>query len=82
MLLEDLGIGNITFGGATVAALAWMWRTMTGVKDTVSALELKIAENYVTRPELKVLEDKLDRHYEIANAKMDNIINLIVHQKV
>lgn len=76
MLLDDLGLpSNFTIGGATIAGLLWIWRLISGIGDRMTSLELKVAENYVTRPELKVLEDKLDRHNEILNNKVDNVNN-------
>lgn len=82
MILEDLGLSgsNLTVGGSAIWALAWMWRKMNAVEVKVSSLELKMAEQYVTKPELKVLEDKLDRHNEVINTKVDNITNLLIQK--
>ena len=70
---DDLGWGHISVSGALVAAMTWVWRKLSAVTGDMNKLELKVAENYVTRPEMKVLEDKLDRHYEVVNSKIDTV---------
>lgn len=77
-MLEDLGFGNITVNGVTIAAVTWVWRKLNGVEDKMSKLELKVAENYVTKPELKAIDEKLDRHNEIINSKIDNITTILI----
>lgn len=77
-MLEDLGFGNITVSGVTIAAVTWVWRKLNGVEDKMSKLELKVAENYVTKPELKAIDEKLDRHNEIINSKIDNITTILI----
>lgn len=76
-MLDDFGVsgGNLTVSGTAVACIAWIWRKINGVETKVNAIELKIAEQYVTRPEVKILEDKLDRHNEILTGKIDNVNN-------
>lgn len=81
MILDDLGVGggNLTVSGIIFAVVTWIWRKVSSTEEKVSTLELKIAENYVTRPELKVLEDKLDRYNDVMGAKIDNVNNNILN---
>lgn len=63
--------------------IVWIWKKMHNIEAKTIQLELKIAENYVTRPELKALEDKVDKHSEILGTKIDKVndnLLLILHK--
>lgn len=69
---------------ATISGLiVWIWKKIHNMESKMSQLELKIAENYVTKPELKALEDKVDKHTEILGNKIDKVndnLLLILHK--
>lgn len=73
-----MGGENLTIGGAIVAALTWVWKKMSSTDNKLAALQLKIAENYVTKAELKNLEDKLDHNLELTSAKLDKISDTLL----
>ena len=72
-MIENITSDHITLGSAIAAATAWVWKKMSNTDSKVTALELKIAENYVTKNELKIIEDKIDHNSELTSAKLDKI---------
>lgn len=63
-------IGDLLVLGS-LGGLAAMWKKSLDVNKKFAALELDLAKNYVTKPELKSVEDKLDRLSETMTSKID-----------
>ncbi len=80
MFYNDYGIdnGHLTLGSLLILGIRWMYAKITGVESKVTAVELKVAEQYVTRPEFKELADKMDKHYEMYSTKIDNVSNNLI----
>lgn len=77
-MFENIGGENLTFGGAILAALTWVWKKMNSTDTKLAALELEIAKTYVTKLELKRLEDKIDHNMELTGIKLDKITDTLL----
>ena len=49
-------------GGGILGALIWVWKKISATEDKMTALELKIAEDYAPKTAIKYIADKLDTH--------------------
>lgn len=63
---------------AFLGAFAWGWNKVTGIDSKFKALELDLVKNYVTKTELKIVEDKIDNLSEHISMKLENINNNIL----
>ncbi len=62
---------------ASLAVLAWIYNMKKQTDQRVDELELDLIRNYVTKPELKRVEDKLDSMSLNISNKMDAVNNNI-----
>lgn len=77
-MLDNFDWTNLgTNGGLFGAVIAYIWRTTSSMDDKVTALELKVAENYVTKPELQRVEDKIDTMGNKIDTVNNNILLLL-----
>jgi hypothetical protein len=51
-------------GGGVLGALVWVWKKVAATEDKMTALELKIAQEYVNKETIKWVSARLDVHEE------------------
>ncbi len=58
-----------------IAVIGWVYAAMKNINSELRSLELKVAENYVTKPELQRVEEKIDNLSAHMSVKLDTVNN-------
>lgn len=66
---------------AVIGVSTFVFRKAASVERKLNSIELDIARNYVTKQELKTVEDKIDHFSETINTKIDTITNILISKE-
>ncbi len=70
IIWDKLGTLLATLAGVIIVGI---WRKAVNIDKKFAILELELAKNYVTKGELKIVEDKLDHLQDTMTNKIDRV---------
>lgn len=67
-------------GGGVLGALVWVWKKISATEDKMTALELKMAQDYASKEDSQGVIKRLDSHIEDDKLAFQRIEDKLDHQ--